>query len=86
MGLGLERGVCAVCGSYGAVAEAPPKGEIVILVDRSRETASAEDRDAMLRDALETMTVKDAAKQVAEALGLPRREVYQAALALGEDR
>jgi 16S rRNA (cytidine1402-2'-O)-methyltransferase len=31
------------------------------------------------------MSVKDAATEVAEVLGLPRREVYQAALALDRE-
>jgi 16S rRNA (cytidine1402-2'-O)-methyltransferase len=35
-----------------------------------------------LAEALGRMTVKDAAAEVAEALSLPRRQVYQAALAL----
>ena len=63
----------------------PPKGEIVLLVDRARERPGPEMRDAMLKEALETMTVKDAAKQVSEALGLPRRDVYQAALSMGKE-
>jgi 16S rRNA (cytidine1402-2'-O)-methyltransferase len=37
-----------------------------------------------LREALKTMRVKDAARQVAEDLGLPRRDVYQAALTLDD--
>lgn len=69
-----------------SVAADPPRGEIVVLVDRGQAKATAEDRDAMLKEALRTMSVKDAAKQVAEALGLPRRDVYQAALALGEGK
>ena len=59
------------------------KGEIVVLVDRAR--AAAADPEAIeveLRKALETMSVKDAAAQVAETLGLRRREVYQTALKL----
>lgn len=66
----------------GLVAD-PPRGEIVVLVDRDREGASAEDMESALKEALKTMSVKDAARHVAEALDLPRRDVYQAALALG---
>lgn len=61
----------------------PPKGEIVLVIDRARRAATAEERDAMLDEALETLSVKDAARHVAEALGLPRRDVYQAALRRG---
>jgi 16S rRNA (cytidine1402-2'-O)-methyltransferase len=35
-----------------------------------------------LRHALKTQSSKDASAQVAEAFGLPRREVYQLALSL----
>ncbi|MDD8022896.1 MAG: SAM-dependent methyltransferase, partial [Paracoccaceae bacterium] len=62
------------------------KGEIVVLVDRVRgRQFGPEDVDAALRERLGRMSVKDAAAEVAEALGMPRREVYQAALALEED-
>ena len=61
------------------------KGEIVVLVGR----AGAQDVDdtmiaEALRDAMQTMRVKDAATTVAGALGLPRRQVYQVALTLEE--
>ncbi len=63
------------------------KGEIVVLVDRARgRQFGPEDVDAALRDRLGRMSVKDAAAEVAEALGMPRREVYQAALALEKDK
>jgi 16S rRNA (cytidine1402-2'-O)-methyltransferase len=39
-----------------------------------------------LRDAMKSMRVKDAATVVAGALGLPRRQVYQIALSLGDDK
>lgn len=65
-------------------AETPPKGEIVLLIDRGRRRAGPEERDARLMEAMETMSVKDAARSVAEALDLPRREVYQAALSLAK--
>ena len=61
----------------------PVKGEIVVLVDRARGPKfGPEDIEAMLRERLARMSVKDAAAAVAEALGLPRREVYQKALAM----
>lgn len=75
-------------GTLGDLAEGfrdrAVKGEIVLVVDRAPpRTATAADVDAALKEALATMTVKDAAATVAEALGLPRREVYQRALELG---
>ncbi|MEW9921233.1 16S rRNA (cytidine(1402)-2'-O)-methyltransferase [Marimonas sp. MJW-29] len=67
-------------------AETSPKGEIVVLVDRARsETVKQVDIEGELRVALERMTVRDAADMVAKAHGLPRRQVYQAALALGKE-
>jgi 16S rRNA (cytidine1402-2'-O)-methyltransferase len=59
------------------------KGEIVLVLDRASQiAASAEDLDTALRDALQGASVKEAAAQVAERLGLPRRQVYQRALDL----
>jgi 16S rRNA (cytidine1402-2'-O)-methyltransferase len=59
------------------------KGEIVMVVDRAEPVAAdAETVEQALKLALETQSSKDAAAQVAEAYGLPRREVYQLALSL----
>lgn len=61
------------------------KGEIVLVIDRA-EVAQA-DEDVVMRaldQALQEMTVKDAAAAVAEAFSLPRREVYQMALKRGK--
>ena len=65
-------------------ADAPPKGEIVVLVGPPLPVpaATAADADSALRAALATMRVKDAATAVAQQLGLPRTEVYARALAL----
>jgi 16S rRNA (cytidine1402-2'-O)-methyltransferase len=67
------------------VAERTLKGEIVIVVDRGTEEVAKETMEAALRRAMEDMSLKDAAATVAEAYGLPRRKVYQAALALEKD-
>ncbi|MZR12448.1 16S rRNA (cytidine(1402)-2'-O)-methyltransferase [Maritimibacter sp. DP07] len=67
------------------VAERTLKGEIVIVVDRGTEEVAEETMEAALRRAMEDMSLKDAAATVAEAYGLPRRKVYQAALALEKD-
>jgi 16S rRNA (cytidine1402-2'-O)-methyltransferase len=65
---------------------AETRGEIVIVVapPAEAETAPA-DIDAMLRAALERVSVKDAVGEVALATGRARREVYQRALALSKD-
>jgi 16S rRNA (cytidine1402-2'-O)-methyltransferase len=63
-----------------------PRGEIVIVLApaQTEETTQAS-VDEALRAALKTERVKDAASLVAEAYGLPRRELYQRALELAKD-
>lgn len=60
----------------------PPKGEIVVLVEPSDETEAAPDIDALLREALGKLSLKEAAAAVAGATGASKREVYARALAL----
>jgi 16S rRNA (cytidine1402-2'-O)-methyltransferase len=66
-------------------AEAPPKGEIVLLVGppgtESLPTSEA-DLDARLTLALENLTAKDAAALVSAETGEPRRRVYARAIKL----
>ncbi|PIV75147.1 MAG: 16S rRNA (cytidine(1402)-2'-O)-methyltransferase [Rhodobacteraceae bacterium CG17_big_fil_post_rev_8_21_14_2_50_65_11] len=65
------------------IADRSLKGEIVLVVGKgSPVQASAETVEDALRQALETLSVKDAAAQVAADLGLKKRDVYQAALKL----
>jgi 16S rRNA (cytidine1402-2'-O)-methyltransferase len=62
---------------------AETRGEFVIVIAPPRESeAQSEDVDALLRNALARVSVKDAVGEVALATGRPRREVYQRALAL----
>ncbi|WP_282571943.1 16S rRNA (cytidine(1402)-2'-O)-methyltransferase [Roseomonas acroporae] len=65
-------------------AEAPPLGEVVLVVGPPpEETVGEEDLDSRLRAALDGgLSLRDAAAAVAEATGLPRRQVYGRALAL----
>jgi 16S rRNA (cytidine1402-2'-O)-methyltransferase len=65
---------------------AETRGEIVIVVAPPAEAvADAGEVDALLRQALARVSVKDAVGEVALATGRPRREVYQRALALAKD-
>ncbi|WP_282949724.1 MULTISPECIES: 16S rRNA (cytidine(1402)-2'-O)-methyltransferase [unclassified Sphingopyxis] len=68
--------------------DAPPKGEIVIVVgprgEESGEEADAATIDAALRAAMADRPVAQAAKAVAKQYGLDRHEVYARALALKE--
>jgi len=65
-------------------ADAPPKGEIVVIVGPPGEAppASAEDADAALLEAMERLPVSKAAGEVAKKLGLDRRALYDRALEL----
>lgn len=65
-----------------AVADRTLKGEIVVLVGRGEAPAADEQTlDQALDAALAEMRLKDAVAHVSAALNLPRRQVYQAALA-----
>jgi 16S rRNA (cytidine1402-2'-O)-methyltransferase len=66
-------------------AERTVKGEIVVLVDRAApRTADPASVEAALRSALAQGSLKDAAAEVAEALNLPRKDVYRMALKLAD--
>ena len=62
-------------------SEAAPKGEIVIVVapPGEAEPAGEEEVEAALREAMTRLSPSRAAAEVAAALGLPRREVYERA-------
>jgi 16S rRNA (cytidine1402-2'-O)-methyltransferase len=76
----------AVTGTLSALAaryaDAPPKGEIVIVVGPPGEPdpASADDADAALADALTRLSASQAAGEVAKKLGLDRKALYARAL------
>jgi 16S rRNA (cytidine1402-2'-O)-methyltransferase len=63
---------------------AETRGEFVIVIAPPADAVevSAVVIDDMLRRALDRVSVKDAVGEVAAATGMPRREVYQRALAL----
>ena len=66
-----------------SVATQPPKGEIVLLIDRARSSpVNQDDIDDQIRNALDKMSVKDAADMVSAATGQPKRKIYQRALAI----
>ncbi|WP_129791442.1 16S rRNA (cytidine(1402)-2'-O)-methyltransferase [Sphingosinicella sp. CPCC 101087] len=62
-------------------ADAPPKGEIVIVVGppSAPETAGEAELDAALGEALSRLSPSRAAADVAARLGLPKRLVYERA-------
>ena len=73
--------LAALAAAYGE--EPAPKGEVVILVGPPvAGQASEEEVDALLAALLKSNGVRATAEAAAAATGLPRRELYQRALAL----
>jgi len=80
----VRRGSLGELAAHYAEA-GPPRGEIVLVVGPpSKENApmTADDLDARLEEALESLSVREASAAVAAATGLPRRQVYARALSL----
>jgi 16S rRNA (cytidine1402-2'-O)-methyltransferase len=77
-----------VTGSLSELAEryskAAPKGEIVVVVapPGEAEAAGEEEVDSALREAMTRLSASRAAAEVAERLGVPRRQAYERALRL----
>ena len=73
----------ALAVAYGDEA---PRGEIVVVIDRPAARDADPDilRDA-LRAAMAEGSVKDAAQEISDAFGVPRRQVYEMALALKDE-
>jgi 16S rRNA (cytidine1402-2'-O)-methyltransferase len=78
----VRRGTLAELAAWYAKNEA--RGEVVVVVGPAPEEATGEaDLDAQLQAAVAAgLSLRDAAATVAEATGLPRKQVYQRALAL----
>ena len=82
-----RRGDLATLASEATEA-GEPRGEMVIVVappDREEEVTAA-DLDALLRQALNRLSVKDAVAEIAAVSGMPRREVYRRAIELSKER
>jgi 16S rRNA (cytidine1402-2'-O)-methyltransferase len=76
----------SVAGVAAQIADRTLKGEIVLLVGRPPEGGGeGVDLDAALRAAMAEASLREAVDTVARQSGLPRRQVYQRALALNED-
>jgi 16S rRNA (cytidine1402-2'-O)-methyltransferase len=78
----------AVTGTLGVLAaryvDAPPRGEIVIVVapPGEPEAASVDDAEAALVEALTRLPMAKAVSEVAKKLGVDRKELYARALAM----
>jgi 16S rRNA (cytidine1402-2'-O)-methyltransferase len=79
----FEETVRGTVAELTAIFTEPPRGEIVVCVGPPiRTEPQAEDVDTALREALANHKTADAARLVAQRLGMPRRDVYARALAL----
>ena len=72
-------------GAIETYTENPPKGEFVLVLagapEREKEAATAEDAAARVRQLMDQgLSRKDAVKQTAQELNLPKNAVYDAAL------
>ena len=82
----VYRGTLVSLATDFALAD-EPRGEIVVVVGPPvEERASADDMEASLAVALNSLSVKDAAAAVAARLGLPRRDVYARAVEMAAER
>src|SRR5271154_2591983 len=81
----IRRGELETLAQGAAAGES--RGEFVVVIGppQAPVEVSLSDADALLRQALARVSLKDAVGEVAEATGLPRRELYQRALALTKD-
>ena len=77
-----RRGTLGELAAHYAEA-GPPRGEIVVLVGPGEDVVVDGDMlDAAIAQADETRPVKEVAAELAEKLGLPRRDVYARILEL----
>lgn len=62
-------------------------GEITLVLEGAPRDRTAADPEELLRARLAAgVSVKDAAREVAEALGLPRKDIYRRALEISSER
>ncbi len=68
--------------------DAETRGEFVVVIapPQGDTQPAADDVDALIRAALQRVSVKDAVGEIVAATGLPRRDVYQRALELSKER
>ena len=84
----VRRGTLDELAEHYAAA-GPPKGEVVVVIGPPDPNAGAapdaEALDGQLRAALSHDSLRDAVAAVAEATGLPRKQVYARALELAQE-
>lgn len=76
---GTLRELCDVANA------ATPKGECVVLIGKAdKEKINETDIESEIEAALKTMSLRDASEAIANAYGLPKRDIYQMALKLAK--
>jgi 16S rRNA (cytidine1402-2'-O)-methyltransferase len=81
----VRRGTLPILAAQYA-EESPPRGEVTILIGPPREGESDTALiDALLDKALPFMPVRAASELIAQALDMPRKEIYERALAKKTD-
>jgi 16S rRNA (cytidine1402-2'-O)-methyltransferase len=81
----VRRGDLDTLAQTCAAGETRGEFALVIGPPAATERPSAEETETLLRHALSRTSLKDAVAEVAAATGLPRRELYQRALALAKE-
>jgi len=83
----VRRDTLAALATHYA-GDAETRGEFVIVIAPPDNEAQPQpdDVDALIRAALQRVSVKDAVGEIVAATGLPRRDVYQRALELAKER
>jgi 16S rRNA (cytidine1402-2'-O)-methyltransferase len=81
----VRRGSLATLTQAAGTSET--RGEFVLVIAAAATAQpDANDADTLLRQALARVSLKDAVGEVAVATGMPRRELYQRALALAQEQ
>ena len=58
------------------------KGEIIIVIEGEVEKGKPQNLEVILKDALKSMSLSDAAKEISKYTNFSKKEVYNAALDL----
>lgn len=64
-----------------------PRGEVTVLISPPRGAAVPDEQeiDAMLHDAMASLSRRDAVQNIADLTGMPRKKIYARALSLAEE-
>ncbi len=83
----VRRDTLNVLARHYARDDSEKRGEFVIVIapPENKPLLGADEIDALILASLKRQSVKDAVAEIVEATGLPRRDVYQRALALAKD-